>query len=895
MKSAAYPVRGSPADGGTGRSHLLSPDARNGIDTGRSRPCVALVTAHGWVGISTPVIMTARYLAQRGGAVDLFVDEDEHCRRLGIGVDRLGLKGVQVHVLPRRPPRGEAACAGADPILFDRGFVERVAELPGDYDWLVGFDPHGLIRAAWLGARWQVPWIYHSLEIHDREDGLKALERRYAREALLTLTQDEIRADILARLNQVPRERIAAVPNSSLGGPLPERRDFFRPRLGIPREAVIVLATGTLLPQHGIDRIMRAAPGWPPPFVLVLHGWIPDPEFEKEVRRQCAAHADRLFLSTEILSAENKPLIFQSADIGLVFFSPDDTNLRFAAGSAGKIFDFMQAGVPIVANELPGMRALIEGNRCGKVVLGAEEIGAVLPEIMAQYAELRRAGLKSFIRYGFERAYGDILSRVAVLAKKPLQRPTSNAAAMTHRPRWKFVHLMSMDEGGAAKAALRLQAGLVEAGHESILLVMVKKGVRSDVRVVPPALPSTGPRRAVDRLEGDQERWAAVCRRFGALTADYPRRSRRLELFTDADADTDPSALPEIRQADVIVLHWVSGMLDLADFRAAFSGKRVVWVLHDFNPFTGGCHYPAGCSRYRAGCGVCPQLGSREEHDISRAIWLKKMRVLRDASFSVVAPSRWLAACAASSPILGGKTIVTIPNSVPLDIFRPFPRDALRGQYGLSPREKVILFGADSLDNPRKGFAYLRAAVEIYRQRSGSEAALVCFGRPLSRPAALVNGRLKSAGYIQDEHLLAGLYGMADVFVLPSVEDNCPNTALEALACGTPVAGFRVGGIPEIVAHGITGHLAERLHPEALADSIAWCIEAARRPETRQSCRRRAEEQFCRQRQVRSFCDLVAESAAMGPAEISRPVCRPSAPAAFSASPALAVETVCKS
>ena len=67
---------------------------------------------------------------------------------------------------------------------------------------------------------------------------------------------------------------------------------------------------------------------------------------------------------------------------------------------------------------------------------------------------------------------------------------------------------------------------------------------------------------------------------------------------------------------------------------------------------------------------------------------------------------------------------------------------------------------------------------------------------------------VNSLGYIKEEVVLSKLYQEADIFMIPSRVDNLPFTAMESLSCGTPVVGFAIGGIPEIVDHLVNGFLA---------------------------------------------------------------------------------------
>ena len=113
--------------------------------------------------------------------------------------------------------------------------------------------------------------------------------------------------------------------------------------------------------------------------------------FEQQISVKIATGNNRIFLSTDILEPDKKKMVFQSADIGLVYFKPVDLNCKYAAGSSGKLYDFMQTGVPIIGNDIPGMRDLLEGNQCGQVIRSSREIGAILPIVMANYENFRSA------------------------------------------------------------------------------------------------------------------------------------------------------------------------------------------------------------------------------------------------------------------------------------------------------------------------------------------------------------------------------------------------------------------------------------------------------------------------------------------------------------------------
>ena len=80
-------------------------------------------------------------------------------------------------------------------------------------------------------------------------------------------------------------------------------------------------------------------------------------------------------------------------------------------------------------------------------------------------------------------------------------------------------------------------------------------------------------------------------------------------------------------------------------------------------------------------------------------------------------------------------------------------------------------------------------------------------------------------GYITDENRMADYYNASDVFVLPSLEENLPNTIMEAMACGTPAVAFNIGGIPDLIDHQQNGYLAEYCNAKDFAAGIKWVLE----------------------------------------------------------------------
>jgi len=256
----------------------------------------------------------------------------------------------------------------------------------------------------------------------------------------------------------------------------------------------------------------------------------------------------------------------------------------------------------------------------------------------------------------------------------------------------------------------------------------------------------------------------------------------------------------------------------------ALERKIIVWTLHDMNPFTGGCHYSGSCMRYMQSCGACPQLGSEMEGDVSRKNWLKKYKAIQQLNITVVTPSRWLAKCVAQSSIFSNARVVTIPNGIPTDVFKPYDRDEVRETLQIPRNAKVVLFGAEDIANSRKGFAYLLESLKRYRAPFGQNVILVTFGS--LHPSITIESpyQLIQLGNIDQQSYLACIYSMADVTVIPSLEDNLPNIVLESMSCGTPVIGFNIGGIPDMIEHMQTGYIASEKNIDDLVNGIQWVL-----------------------------------------------------------------------
>ncbi|QDT15544.1 glycosyltransferase [Alienimonas californiensis] len=430
--------------------------------------------------------------------------------------------------------------------------------------------------------------------------------------------------------------------------------------------------------------------------------------------------------------------------------------------------------------------------------------------------------------------------------------------------------------GGAARSSWRLHRGLRAVGCPSRMLAFNKSSDDPAVRAFRPSL-SVG-RRLARRLRERSLRRDLPIRLAGDPPFEVFHTDRSVHgadlldtIFPqaggapsvgNAQSEGSPDAPP-----DVLNLHWVVGMFDDAAFLPAAAARvPLVWTLHDMQPFTGGCHYDRGCGRFvspegRPGCGRCPQLAGDAERDLSRRIWERRARAFAKIPtdrLTFVTPSRWLGAEVGRSSLCGRFPVEVIPYGLETDVFRPRNQAAARELLGVPPDAKTALFLADAVNNVRKGFSYLKGALERLRGLPNLCALTVGRGVP-DLPEGLPH---VSLGSVSDDRLLALAYSAADLFVIPSLADNLPNTVLEAMACGTPSVGFAVGGVPDMIRPGETGLLAPPEDVPALADTLAALLsDDALRTRLGANCRRVAEAEYPLARQAHDYQALFARVA----------------------------------
>lgn len=399
----------------------------------------------------------------------------------------------------------------------------------------------------------------------------------------------------------------------------------------------------------------------------------------------------------------------------------------------------------------------------------------------------------------------------------------------------KVLHINTKHQGGgAARAMQRLHKKLVDKGHKSRFLI--GRPHEAD----PPLVEFVG-----DAVSKQRNLWTGFLSRFGNRIEDFwgihPWARR-----------------PTLSLPDTEIIQWA----DLIDLRNLFgdyfnmwalpqlsASKPVVWRLPDMWALTGHCAYPYDCQRWITGCHDCPLLtewGRRivepppTKWDGTRWVWRAKKGIYARSQIHVIVNSDWMKKNVRESILRDAHSINVISNGVDLDVFRKYDKKEVRRELCL-PEDKIIgLFAAANLNNPRKGYRYAAEAVARVQHKQDLTMLITMGGLQDIKHEEEQN--IQHFGYVEDVNMQAKLYAAADLFLCTTLADAQPQTALESMACGTPLVAFDVGPMADIVGDGVYGWISSALTPASLADTIEEALSYPQQlVEIGQRCRKKAE------------------------------------------------------
>lgn len=400
----------------------------------------------------------------------------------------------------------------------------------------------------------------------------------------------------------------------------------------------------------------------------------------------------------------------------------------------------------------------------------------------------------------------------------------------------KVLHINQSDiSGGAAIAGYRLHQGLLTQGVDSRLLVGKAQSHSDRVTTTPPKK---------TRIESQL----------------YRRLTKPLGLNYLHFLNTFNIPKTSVyKNADLLNFHNLhTGYFNYLALSSLTKNKPAVLTLHDMWSFTGHCTYSYDCDRWKTGCGKCPypDIYPQIEKDNTHLEWKLKNWVYSQSNLTVVAPSQWLYEQAKQS-ILNRFAIHHVPYGIDTQVYHPLDPQECRLRLKIPQGKKVLMFGADSLAEKRKGGDLLAQALQNLPNSLKAETVLLIFGNSGAAIAQTVGMTTIDLGYLTTDESKTVAYSAADLFVFPTRADNLPLTLQESIACGTPMVSCKIGGVPDLVRPGISGYLAEPENAQDLCNGIVHLLEEQNlREQMRQNCRAIALAEYPLELQAKRYLEI---------------------------------------
>ena len=390
------------------------------------------------------------------------------------------------------------------------------------------------------------------------------------------------------------------------------------------------------------------------------------------------------------------------------------------------------------------------------------------------------------------------------------------------------------DDGGAFIGAMRLHYALQKENIQSSLLV--RRKLSDDPSVIQYKVQTTkSQERFNEWIVEKMPQWRV------AVTGTNSFNLRHTGVHQTINQS----------DADCVIMHWV-GNDTISIKEIAKIKKPIIWRLADMWAFSGCQHY---CEESLS---ELEMQSGKTANNIDQLIWKRKKKYWQPKRFNVVCGSEWLSRKAKESSLFRHAKVTTIPSSLDTNIFKPRNTEKQRSN---PPVTCKILFGAqNAFSDKRKGFDLLiDSLLHLRKINPKINIRLKVFGNPSQEIKYFRSIKTESLGVIEAESEMAKLYNWADLFAIPSRADNLPFTAMESLSCGTPVVGFAVGGIPEIIDHKKSGFLAKPFDCTDFADGINWIynLDSVSRKNICQNARKKALDQYSLKAQATSYIKLI--------------------------------------
>lgn len=344
-------------------------------------------------------------------------------------------------------------------------------------------------------------------------------------------------------------------------------------------------------------------------------------------------------------------------------------------------------------------------------------------------------------------------------------------------------HITFSKTGGAGIVAETIANAQRELGHDATVLTVVDSDLRSEPLKKP-----------VVTMAAALDQWAL---------SSHSEKT----LFSPLRGNLESLDSSKIRPDSIIHLHWMPGVMNHQSVKALLdSGRKVVWTLHDMNPFTGGCHHSRDCEQFTQGCSSCPQAKG-PFRGLVKVNLQRRVLERRYPNLRVVSPTKWMFEQAQQSAVFRGQESVVVSNPIGESFFSPTQRPIARKHLGMHEDDFVGVVIAKDLSDTNKNIWQVLNAFEEASKHSNRQLTLLLIGK---------NGASFSSDHVQikwvgelEHNQIVGTASAADLFLSGSIAESAGMTVIEGAAMGVPSVALANGGTSSQIENGRTGILTQ--------------------------------------------------------------------------------------